>query len=267
MELIAYKDKDSIIHKLDARTKLILSSTFILLAFIFNHPLFLFILFLFSICLCYIAKVHKEVFVKTFALFPLILLSFFLWSFFYKPSYISSTQTTDIVISLGPLNTTTKALMYGLAMPFRIVVVLISSILFLMTTKLSDFIYALKKLGLPYTWAFTFGLSTRLVSTIGNEFTTIKQAQASRGLETEKGGLVRRIKAHIPIVVPLTMKGLEFSDQLGMSMSLKGFNPNSKRTFYRELKMESIDYLVIAICLASLVVSIILRINGIGVIT
>jgi energy-coupling factor transport system permease protein len=266
MELIGYKNKDSIIHKLDARTKLILSTTLILLAFIFNHPLFLFVLFLFSICLCYIAKIHKEVFVRTFVLIPLILLSFFLWSFFYKPSSISS-KTQDTVIGLGPLNATTKGLMYGLAMPFRIIVVLVSSILFLMTTKLSDFIYALKKLGLPYVWAFTFGLSTRLLSTIGNEFTTIKQAQASRGLETEKGNLVRRIKSHIPIVVPLTMKGLELSEQLGMSMSLKGFNPNNRRTFYRELKMRSVDYLVILVCLASLAISTILRINGIGVIT
>jgi len=267
MELIGYKNKDSIIHKLDARTKLILSTTLILLAFIFNHPLFLFVLFLFSICLCYIAKIHKEVFVRTFVLIPLILLSFFLWSFFYKPSSISSTKTQDTVVSLGPLNATTNGLLYGLAMPFRIVVVLVSSILFLMTTKLSDFIYALKKLGFPYVWAFTLGLSTRLVSTIGNEFTTIKQAQASRGLETEKGNLVRRIKSHIPIVVPLTMKGLELSEQLGMSMSLKGFNPNNRRTFYRELKMKSVDYLIILICLASLVISIILRINRIGVIT
>jgi energy-coupling factor transport system permease protein len=266
MEFIGYKNKDSIIHKLDARTKLILSTTLILLAFIFNHPVFLFVLFLFSICLCYIAKIHKEVFVRTFVLIPLILLSFFLWSFFYKPSSISF-KTQDTVIGLGPLNATTKGLMYGLAMPFRIIVVLVSSILFLMTTKLSDFIYALKKLGLPYVWAFTFGLSTRLVSTIGNEFTTIKQAQASRGLETEKGNLVRRIKSHIPIVVPLTMKGLELSEQLGMSMSLKGFNPNNRRTFYRELKMKSVDYLVILVCLASLAISIILRINGIGVIT
>jgi len=266
MELIGYKNKDSIIHKLDARTKLILSTTLILLAFVFNHPLFLFVLFLFSICLCYIAKIHKEVFVRTFVLIPLILLSFFLWSFFYKPSSISS-KTQDTVISLGPLSATTKGLMYGLAMPFRIIIVLVSSIIFLMTTRLSDFICALKKLGFPYVWAFTFGLSTRLVSTIGNEFTTIKQAQASRGLETEKGNLVRRIKSHIPIVVPLTMKGLELSDQLGMSMSLKGFNPNNKRTFYRELKMKNVDYLVILLCLASLAISIILRINGIGVIT
>jgi energy-coupling factor transport system permease protein len=156
--------------------------------------------------------------------------------------------------------------MYGLAMPFRILTVLISPIIFLMTTKLSDIIHALTKLGLPYAWAFTFGLSTKLVSVIGNEFTIIKQTQTSRGLETEKGNLIKRIKSHIPIIIPLTIKGIELSNQLGMSMSIKGFNPNSKRTFYRQLKMKNIDYAILSICLTSLLLSIFMRIIGIGVI-
>jgi len=266
MKLIEYKKKNSVIHKLDARTKLILCATLILLAFIFNDPLFLFALFLFSIYLSYLAEIHHEVIPRIKILAPSIIMSFFLWALFHRWSLFGSTEIVDVVFTLGPLTVDRIGLMYGLAMPFRVMTVLISPIIFLMTTKLSDVIHCLTKLGLPYPWAFTFGLSTKLVSVIGNEFMTIKQAQMSRGLETEKGSLIKRIKSHIPIIVPLTIKGIELSDQLGMSMSIKGFNPNSKRTFYRQLKMRKIDFLILIICLTSLLVSVVMRMGGIGVI-
>jgi energy-coupling factor transport system permease protein len=212
------------------------------------------------------AKIHREVIPRIKILAPLIIMSFFLWALFHRWSLFSSTESIDVIFILGPLTIDRIGLMYGLAMPFRVMIVLISPIIFLMTTKLSDIIQCLTKLGIPYSWAFTFGLSTKLVSVIGNEFTTIKQAQMSRGLETERGGLIKRIKSHVPIIVPLTVRGIELSDQLGMSMSIKGFDPNNKRTFYRQLKMRKIDFLILIMCLASLFVSVVMRVSGIGVV-
>jgi energy-coupling factor transport system permease protein len=267
MRLIEYKERNSIIHKLDARAKLLLCFILIYFAFLFTHPLFLLALFLFSLLLGYLARIHKEIVLRVIILSPLLIFSFILWSIFYHSSLFTTSSRTETLLTIGPFTIDKISFMYGLAMPLRIAIVVISPIIFLMTTRLSEIIYGLNKMGVPYILAFTFGLSIKLVSSISDQFLTIKQAQASRGLETEKGGLIKRIKSHIPIIIPLTIRGIEISDQLGMALSIKGFNPSNRRTFYKRFKMKSIDYAIVVFCLVLSVLFTIMRLQGFGVIT
>jgi energy-coupling factor transport system permease protein len=74
--------------------------------------------------------------------------------------------------------------------------------LFFMTTSPDDLGLALEKMGLPYMLSFTFTTAVRLVPTVALEAQTIVDAQRSRGLELDKGGLVNRVRKYIPILIP-----------------------------------------------------------------
>ncbi|MEM5794386.1 MAG: energy-coupling factor transporter transmembrane component T [Candidatus Aenigmatarchaeota archaeon] len=265
MRFVSYIKKNSLFHKLDPRAKLFLCLVLILLSFLFNHPLFLFSLFLVVVCLSSLAKIQKEFLFRIKLLTPLVIMAFFLWAFFYRWSLFKH-STGEVIFEIGPLQLDYTGLMYGLAMPFRIMVMIGVPLLFLMTTTLNELVLSLVKLRFPYKFAFTFGLSARLIPTLGNEFLTLKEAQASRGLELDKGNLFKRIKSYIPVLIPLTLKALEFSDQMSMAMETKAFGASKERVFYREIKMKKVDYLIIAISLLSLFAGVLMRFMRIGVI-
>lgn len=266
MRFVSYIKSNSLLHKLDPRTKLLLCIVIIILSFVFNHPLFLFGLFLIVVGLSFLAKIQKEFLLRIKILIPLVLMAFILWAFFYKWSLFEHSETNNFIFKIGPIVLDRIGLMYGSAMPFRVLVMIGTPLLFLMTTTLNELVLALVKLKFPYKIAFIFGLSTRLIPYLGNEFLSIKEAQTARGLELDKGNLLKRVKSYIPILIPLTIKALEFSDQMSIAMETKAFGIKKKRTFYKEIRMRKIDYLIISISLLVLVVGIVMRFFGIGVI-
>jgi energy-coupling factor transport system permease protein len=216
--------------------------------------------------LSFVAKIQHEFLQRVKLLATVVIMAFVLWALFWRWSLFASTAPSEVILKIGPITVDKLGLVYGFAMPFRVLVMIGTPMLFFMTTRLSEFVLCLVKLKLPYKWAFAFGLSAKLVSLLGDEFETIKHAQTARGLELEKGNLIRRIKAYVPILIPLTLRGLELSDQISIAMDTKAFGVEEKRTFYRDLKMKRIDYLIVIFSFIALVIGIILRLFGIGVI-
>lgn len=266
MKFVSYIRRNSLLHNLDPRTKIFLCAAIIVLSFIFNHPLFLVGLFFVVIILSLIARIQDEFLFRVRLLIPLVIMAFVLWAFFYRWSLFGHPESGDIFFKIGPIALDKVGLMYGISMPFRVLVMIGTPLLFLMTTTLNELVLALVKLRFPYKLAFTLGLSARLVPYLGNEFLTIKEAQTARGLELDRGNLLKRVKSYIPVLTPLTFKALEFSDQMAIAMETKAFTANEKRTFYKEIKMGRVDCLIIIISILALIFAIVLRLSGIGVI-
>ena len=78
-----------------------------------------------------------------------------------------------------------------------------AGILFLSTTRIEDFAYALTRLGMPYTVGFTMTMAFRLVPVFVDAATTVVQAQRCRGLDFERGGLWQRVLRYVPVMVPV----------------------------------------------------------------
>ncbi|HID90779.1 TPA: energy-coupling factor transporter transmembrane protein EcfT [Candidatus Bathyarchaeota archaeon] len=266
MKFAEYVEGDSAIHRLDPRSKITLCATFILAAFTLNHPIFMLALFLLVLLLSRVARIHREFFAQTKTLFSVVVMAFLLWSFFYRWSLFAAVSPSRVIFKAGPLVLDELGLLYGITMPLRVLILIGAPLLVIMTTPFSDITYSLTKLGLPYKIAFTTGLSLRLIPTLSEEMVTIRQAQTARGLELEGGGLIDRVRAHVPVLIPLMVRAIGLADRMSLAMEARGFEAYPTRTSYRELKMGRGDYSVTALSIVFIAVCLWLRVSGIGVV-
>lgn len=266
MRFIEYVERESFIHRLDVRSKLAMGLALIGSAFILNHPLFMISLFLTVLVLSMLARILREFLKQTRLLFSVVVMAFILWSLFYRWSLFAATKPSRVIFKFAFITLDELGLLYGVSMPFRVLVLIGTPLLILMTTRLSDIILALTKLKVPYKLAFTLGLSLRYVPTIVEEMSTIREAQMSRGLELERGGLTSRIKAHIPLLKPLMIRAIEFADRMSLAIETRAFGAFRERTSYREIRMSRVDYAVTTTSMLALAACVCLRIMGVGVI-
>lgn len=266
MKFVEYVERDSFIHRLDVRSKLAMGLAIVSAAFILNHPAFMVMLFLSVLALSTLAKILREFVKQTRILFSVVVMAFILWSLFYRWSLFAAAKPSKVIFKIGFITLDELGLLYGVSMPFRVLVLIGTPLLILMTTPLSDIMLALTKLKVPYKVAFTLGLSLRYVPTIIEEMSTIREAQMSRGLELERGGLINRIKAHIPLLKPLMIRAIEFADRMSLAIETRAFGAFKKRSSYREIRMNKFDLMVVAISIIILISCITLRLMGVGVI-
>jgi len=256
--MFIYLDKESLLHRLHPVTKIIGLLLLFIWAMVFNHPLYLSIIFLMVLFLSILAKSLSNL--KKFWIL-LIILAFFstlLWSLFLRgPTRI---------FRLGFIQISKESLLYGLAMGIRIDTMILSGIIFLSSTRTEDFTLGLSSLGLPFPVSFALSLSFRLVPTFAATTSTIIQAQKSRGLDLESGHLLKRIKKHIPLFIPILIHAIRNTDLLAMALESKGFGFKKRRTYYLHFKSTWRDWLSLAILAGLIGFSFYIRLNGYGVI-
>lgn len=154
------------------------------------------------------------------AMAPLLVVAFILWSFMHGWS-IFQRYGNEVDFQLGAF------------MTLRLFVILLASLGFVAMTKPSELVNALASFRLPYKAVFVMGLTLRHIYTIAEDYKAIKEAQTSRGLELDKGGLYARIKNYIPVLIPLFVKSVENSEKLALAMELRAFSFNRKRHYLR----------------------------------
>lgn len=259
MNIFLYLDKDTWLHRLDPRTKIFGAIFLFSLCLCFNHPLYMLSISLVVILIAFSSRSLRNFWRLRFLLLLLFLFSALLWPLFIKgPS---------LVWSWGWLQVSWESLLYGLAMGLRLSTFVSISLIFLSTTRNEEMTHGLIRLGLPYSIAFAFSAALRLVPTFAGAGATIVQAQISRGLDLESGSIFSRLHKFIPQAVPLFIYAIRHTNLLAMALESKGFHPQSKRTFYHELRMGRADYIALVLLLFSLCLALCIRIGwGMGAI-
>jgi energy-coupling factor transport system permease protein len=92
----------------------------------------------------------------------------------------------------------------------------------------------------------------------------VAQAQKSRGLNLRAGGLLSRMKKYIPLLVPIFLTTLRYTNQFSMALESKAFRATEKRTFLLETRFTATDYLVNSGLILMLLTAILMRIKGLG---
>lgn len=155
----------------------------------------------------------------------------------------------------------------GLAIALRITSVLFAFLIVAMTTPTRDIITGLYGMRLSVVFSMVVGIILRLIPQFQAEHATIVEAQKSRATEFDKGGLITRFRKHTAYIIPLTLRALKIVSDLSIAMEARAFDPNAERTFVRELKMETVDKLLLAGMIICLLGSIALRFYGYGGLT
>ena len=160
--------------------------------------------------------------------------------------------------SWGPVRISAAGLRFALGMAIKLDTFLGVGIVFLSTTKIEEFAYALTRVGMPYKLGFTMTLAFRLVPVFLDAAATVVQAQRCRGFNFDEGNLWQRMRRYVPVIVPVFMGALRRADGMAMALEARGFQAQRPRTAYEQYRFEGTDALVLlmAISLAVLYVAL-----------
>ncbi|MGB9630102.1 MAG: energy-coupling factor transporter transmembrane component T family protein [Thermodesulfobacteriota bacterium] len=252
MNIFLYLDKDTWIHRLDPRTKLIGTLILFSVCLCFNHPLYMAGISLGVMVLALSAKT-----LLNFWRLRIILILLFIFSVVLWPTFVKG---PTLLWSFGPFQVSKESLLYGIAMGLRLANFVSIGLILLSTTRNEELTNGLIRLGCPYPIAFAFSTALRLVPTFAGAGMTIVQAQMSRGLDLKSKNIFSRVAQFIPQAVPLFIYAIRNTNLLAMALESKGFHPDSKRTLYYEPHMRKIDYGVMAILGFIFLIMLILRV-------
>ncbi|WP_173915447.1 energy-coupling factor transporter transmembrane protein EcfT [Halobacillus sp. Marseille-Q1614] len=230
-----YMPKDSFIHKLDPRTKMIFVAFVVLSSFILNDPALqlLFLAALFPLVVA--AKLVKPYLISMqfLLLFAVLIMTV---HGIYNP--IGETPVFEI---FGGLTFKYESMVYASVMSFRILVIGTAAVLFVMSTHPSDMASALVKWKVPHSFAFILLSTFQIIPIIAREAKIVMEAQQARCLDV-KGSLIQRVKNLIPIFAPLFIITFMKVHQLSYVLECRAFSREGTKTSLRDTKIGSRDY-------------------------
>ena len=149
--------------------------------------------------------------------------------------------------SFGPLSLSRESIEYGLAMGFRLDTMLLSGMVFVSSTKVEEFAYGLRAIGLPFPVSFALSLAFRLVPLFFTRIGIIVQAQQSRGLDIHSGNVLQRARKYVPLLVPIFVYAIRDTDLLSMALESKGFGMQGRRTEFLSFSFRTLDVSILVL--------------------
>ncbi|MCK4247490.1 MAG: energy-coupling factor transporter transmembrane protein EcfT [Methanomicrobia archaeon] len=250
--------RKSILHSIDPRSKIILSLFLFVVCIFFNNPFFVGTLF-FSLII--FLKIFGKVEIRKTLSFlkpmlPFVIMIMLLW-------ILLGSEKGNVIYQIWKLKIKDVNIAMAFAMGFRVLAMILSTFLLLMTTEQRDLVLALVKMKLPYDYGLTIAIALRYVPTLASLAVSITDAQKARGLELEKGNILEKIRKYIPILVPLIVKSIQLAQELAIAIETRAFGkPN--RTFYRDLKFKFKDLVFLFAAVIFFVICLYLRIKDYG---
>jgi len=169
-----------------------------------------------------------------------------------------------VLLNIFGWTITDYGMLKGLAIALRITSVLFAFLIVAMATPTRDVITGLYGLRISAVFSMVVGIILRLIPQFQSEHSTIMEAQRSRATEFDKGGILTRFRKHTAYIIPLSLRALKIVSDLSIAMESRAYDPYTKRTFVRELKMQRLDRIILVAMAVFLVASIALRIIGLG---
>ncbi len=233
MDSEIYLDRNTVIHRLDPRTKLFMLLTAFVILLYFQDPLWVVPLSLLVILWGAVAQALVNLRRIRYILIVLTVSSLIMWTLF------SGGETPLFWIF------EVEAVKYSISRTFVMLSLITTGMILLSTTRNEELVIGMIKLGLPYRFGFAISTSLRLVPTIASSTQTIAQAQRSRGLDLDSGNVLERIRKYIPLLIPVFISTIRGTNTFGMALEAKGFGARKERTFYLNPSMGRTDYIVL----------------------
>ncbi|MGX7106304.1 energy-coupling factor transporter transmembrane component T family protein [Hutsoniella sourekii] len=255
-----YIPLNSLIHELDPRTKLIGIFAFILIVFLANSwPAYL--LLLISLFLAVkLSQIDLKFFLQ--GIRPMVWLILFTVIF-----QVLFTQGGTTYFSWGIFSISSLGLINGAYIFMRLLLIIMSSTVLTLTTApleiadgLEHLMRPLAKIGFPaHEIALMLSIALRYVPTLMDEAQKIMNAQRARGVEFDQGTLIDRVRAIVPILVPLFVSAFNRAEEMAVAMEARGYRGAEGRTKYRQLFFTRIDLYFVAYLIVLTIILVILR--------
>lgn len=254
-----YMPLDSVVHKMDPRSKIMIMLFLMVAIFIPAGVLGYVIIGIFILLSLYLSKLNIKYALRTMK--PMLWMMAFL---LVINLLVIKTGTPLFSIKGFPIYS--DAVNQTLYIVVRLMLMVIITTVLTATTKPLDLTLGIEKLlkpfekvGVPaHIIAMMISIALRFIPTLIEETQRIMNAQASRGVDLENGSIKEKIMAILSLIVPLFVSAFDRADQLANAMEARGYDPSRKRTRYKVLKMQTIDY-------ASMLLSVVVLCACIGI--
>ena len=258
-----YYPADSVIHKLDPRTKLVGTIGFIVSVFLFHTFAGYAVATIFLAGMILLSKVPvKFIFKGLKTIFMLLLITIF-FNMILTPG--------EVVWKLGFIKITKEGLVLAGTMAIRLVYLVIGSSIMTLTTtpnQLTDglerLLRPLNKLHVPVNEnAMMMSIDLRFITILLEETDKIMKAQIARGADFENGNLIQKAKNMVPLLVPLFISAFRLAYDLAMAMEARCYHGGYNGTQMKPLCYKKRDHMAYVILAAYLAVAIGFRAAGI----
>jgi len=246
-----YYPTGSAIHRIDPRVKLLGTIFYITILLFINHFAGYVVAAIFIAVLVKISKIPPRLIFRGLRAIIFILV-------FASAINLFLTPGQNIVFHLGFIRITMEGIIVAVQMILRLVLLIFGSSILTLTTspiQLTDGIESLlkplKRLKVPsHDIAMMMTIALRFIPTLADEMDKIMKAQKARGAELDTGGLIKRAKSLIPILVPLFVSAFKRADELATAMEARCYRGDINRTKMKQMKMTRIDAWSIGVMVA-----------------
>ena len=249
-----YYPADSVIHKLDPRVKLVATVLFIISLFVFGSVYSYVAATLFLAGIIILCKVPFRYITKGLKAILILMLITVLFNLFLTPG--------RELIKIWKLTITYEGVRTACHMAIRLIYLVIGSSIMTLTTTPNDLtdgmekgLRFLNKIHVPvHEIAMMMSIALRFIPILMEETDKIMKAQMARGADFETGGLIKKAKSLIPILVPLFISAFRRANDLAMAMEARGYHGGEGRTKMHPLEYKRRDYLAYLVLAAYMAV-------------
>ncbi len=257
-----YFSGNSILHRLDPRTKIILVLLYVVAIFLAKNLISLFFMFAAAMILVAVSGISYKIVLK--GVKPVIVLIIFtaVINLFF------TTGEGDPIFSLGIIRIYGKGVVNALFMIVRIISLIIGTSVILtyttspitLTDGLERLLRPLKKIKVPvHEFAMMMTIALRFIPTLLEETDKIISAQKARGAGFDSKGLLNKAKAFLPILIPLFISSFRRADELAIAMECRCYRGDEGRTRMKVLKYTGAD--IAAYAAAVIFIAFIIAVN------
>lgn len=251
-----YYPVDSVLHRMDPRTKLFGTMIFIISLFLANNIAAYVAATVFMAAAIRMSKVPFKFIVRGLKAIVVLLLISVSFNLFLTPG--------RVIFRLGFLKLTWEGLETAGFMALRLIYLVIGSSVMTLTTtpnELTDGLEKslgfLNKIGVPvHEVSMMMSIALRFIPILIEETDKIMKAQMARGADFESGNLIQKAKSMVPLLVPLFISAFRRATDLAMAMEARCYHGGEGRTKMKPLhygRRDRVTYIIYVIYLAAIV--------------
>ncbi len=245
---------NSVIHRMDSRFKIMLDILYVVILFVADNFISLAVAGVFILMAYAVSGIKPVMMLKSLKpLMPIILFTAILNLFFV-------TGEGEPLVNRWIFTIYAEGITTAVFMIVRIVCLIIGMSLLtyttspiLLTDAIERLLSPLKKIKLPvHELAMMMTIALRFIPTLIEETDKIMSAQKARGADLDTGGLMKRAKALVPILIPLFVSAFKRANELAMAMECRCYRGGEGRTKLRQLKAKPMDFMIALLMLTLL---------------
>lgn len=236
---------NSVLHRLDPRVKIVLSTMYMIVIFMLSSPAGLLSAFLVTVFLAVLSSIPVRKILDSVR--PIVFMLFFI--FVLNALTIG---TGNPLIQVWLIKITDKGILTAGLMSLRLLLLIVTTSLLLtltttpllMADSLESLFGPLKKVKMPvHEMAMMMSIALRFIPTLVEETDKIMKAQSSRGAEYDTGNVFVRAKGYVSVLVPLFVSAFKRAEDLATAMDARCYRGGEGRTKLKILRMKRSDFI------------------------